>query len=417
MATLNEILGGESTLAGLLGAEAQAQAEQRAQNAALLNFSLNALMRSQGQPGQGRPGLGQVLASAAIPAVSAYQQSFDKTLTDALKGLQIQDYIRKQQESQQLRTLLPQVFQVTRAPATQEEIVSEQGTDYLTRPGGVSGVKIDPTKLQALMMLPGGMEAVRGLAETQKIVRQAGLGAGGEAPSPFAPYLEAQSPEVRKLAQTYEKGFASGTIDEETAYKRVEALGKMEDSYVSRVESATDRRIAREEAREERRLTREQAAKPTEGEKKTATLAGRLEKSLTDLEKIGQENPQALKPEITPSLLQSGLLSYIPGAEMLAGKFSTADRLRAEAAQLDALDAALTLGTGAAYTREQLRGYAKAYFPQVGDTPEVIAEKNDRFANIVRLARAQAGTAYVPPSGETPNISDVRRKHNLEGKK
>ena len=33
MATLNEILGGNTTLAGLLGAEAQAQAEQRGQNA------------------------------------------------------------------------------------------------------------------------------------------------------------------------------------------------------------------------------------------------------------------------------------------------------------------------------------------------------------------------------------------------
>ena len=103
---------------------------------------------------------------------------------------------------------------------------------------------------------------------------------------------------------------------------------------------------------------------------------------------------------------------------MIAGKISSSDRLRAEAAQLDALDAALTLGTGAAYTKEQLRGYAKAYFPQIGDTPEVIAEKNDRFANIVRLARSQAGTAYVPPiQGTAPTASGVRGKYNFEGKK
>jgi hypothetical protein len=191
----------------------------------------------------------------------------------------------------------------------------------------------------------------------------------------------------------------------------------MEESFVGRVEAATDRRIAREEARSDRQIAREQAQKPTEGEKKTATLAGRLEQSLTDLQAIEQEKPGALKPEVAPSLLQSGMLSYIPGAEMIAGKISSADRLRAEAAQLDALDAALTLGTGAAYTREQLRGYAKAYFPQIGDTPAVIEEKNRRFANIVRLARSQAGSAYVPPAqGVTPNLSGVRGKYNLEGK-
>jgi len=93
MATLNEILGGSTTLAGLLGADVQAQAEQRAQNAALLNFGLNALLRSQGQPGQPRPGLGQVLAASGIPAVGAYQESFDKTLTDAIKGLQVKQAI------------------------------------------------------------------------------------------------------------------------------------------------------------------------------------------------------------------------------------------------------------------------------------------------------------------------------------
>lgn len=395
------------------------QAEGRARSQGLLNLGFALLQASQGQPGQRKPGLGQVIGQAGPVGLQAYQQSFDQTLQNALRGMQISELRRKQQESEQLRRLLPQVFQPVRGPSTQEMIPSEQGTDYLTREGQIIGAKLDPAKLQALMMVPGGAEAVRGFAETQKLLRQAGLTPGAEqAPSPFSPYLSAQSPEVRKLAETYEKAYKSNAIDEETAYKRIESLAKMEDSYVARVESATDRRIAREQAAEERRIAREQAAKPTEGEKKTATLAGRLEKSLSDLEKISQENPKALSPEVTPSLLQSGLLSYIPGAEMIAGKLSSSDRLRAEAAQLDALDAALTLGTGAAYTKEQLRGYAKAYFPQIGDTADVIAEKNERFANIVRLAKAQSGVAYVPPGQESaPTASGVRGKYNLEGKR
>jgi hypothetical protein len=374
-------------------------------------FQAAALSGPQARPVGNLQGLGQI----GLAGMGAYESSFDKQLKEALTGLQVKDLLAKRRESEQLRTLLPQVFKTTRAPA--QTIYDVEGET--TIPGGVTGVSIDPSRLQALMMVPGGMEAVKGLAETQKLLRQSGLTMGAqEAPSPFAPYLAAQSPRVRELAQTYEKSFKSGTIDEETALKRIEPLAKMEESYISRVESTTDRRIAREEAREERRLTREQGAKPTEGEKKTATLAGRLEQSLTDLQKIEEENPKALSPEVTPSLLQSGLLSYIPGAEMIAGKISSSDRLRAEAAQLDALDAALTLGTGAAYTREQLRGYSKAYFPQIGDTPDVITEKNARFANIVRLARSQAGAAYVPPAQDSSlTANDVRKNYGLEGKK
>lgn len=401
MATIQDILGGNLP-SGLLSPEQEAMAQQRAQSAGLTNLGFALLQASQGQRGQPKPSLGQIIGQAGPVGMQAYQGSFDDTLKRALQGMQIGEMRRKQQESEQLRTLLPQVFRTTRGPSTTETIASEQGDDVLTRPGAVTGVSIDPAKLQALMMIPGGAEAVKGLAETQKLVRQAGLGVGGtEVPSPFAIYLTAQSPEVRKLAETYDKGFKSGTIDEETAYKRIESLGRMEDSYVARVES------------------RQKESKPTEGERKTSTLAGRLEQALTDLQKIEKEKPAALKPEVIPSLLQSGILSYIPGAEMVAGKWSSEDRLRAEAAQLDALDAALTLGTGAAYTKEQLRGYARAYFPQIGDTPAVIAEKNARFANIVRLARSQSGSAYAgpAPATSTPDITNVRSRYNLEGAK
>lgn len=208
------------------------QAREEAMTRGLLGsiFQAAALSGPQSRPVSTAQALGQV----GLSGMGAYESSFDKTLKEALTGLQVRDLIRKQQETQQLRTLLPQVFQTTRTPATQEEIVSEQGTDYLTRPGAVTGVKIDPTKLQALMMVPGGMEAVKGMAETQKLLRQSGLAGGAEAPSPFSPYLNAQNPEVKKLAQTYEQGYKSGVIDEETAYKRIEPLARMEQSFIDK---------------------------------------------------------------------------------------------------------------------------------------------------------------------------------------
>lgn len=414
---MDGLLNYDTNLLSTLGIKPEDLRRQQ-QQAGLLSAGLQLLAGSGYSPV--RQTTGQLLGQAGLAGVQGMQQAGETAIDRALKGLQVQEFARKQQEAQQLRSLLPQAFQVTRTPEKREVFATETGDYERVTPGGVSNVRIDPAKLQALMMIPGGAEAVRGLAETQKLVRQAGLGIGGaEMTSPFTSYFAAQNPEVRKLAETYDRGFKAGTITEEDAYKRIEALGRLEDSFVARVESATDRRIAREEAREERRITREQAAKPTEGEKKTATLAGRLEQALSDLTKIEQEKPEALRPEIAPSLLQQGVLSYFPGAEMLAGKISSTDRLRAEAAQLDALDAALTLGTGAAYTREQLRGYARAYFPQIGDTPEVIAEKNARFANVVRLARLQSGTAYAGPAPQsmTPTLNSVTQNYGLEGRR
>lgn len=170
MATLNEILGGDTTLAGLLGADAQAQAEQRAQNAALLNFGLNALLRSQGQPGQPRQGLGQILAASGIPAVSAYQQSFDKTLTDAVKGLQVQELLRKRQESEQIRKLAPQVFQVTRAEPTTGAFDLGGMGPVPEQP--ITGVRVNRELLPALGALgPAGMEYASQVAQFEKSLR------------------------------------------------------------------------------------------------------------------------------------------------------------------------------------------------------------------------------------------------------
>lgn len=194
-------------------------------------FQAAALSGPQPRPVSTAQALGQV----GLTGMGAYESSFDKTLKEAITGLQVKDLVRKQTESEQLRSLLPQVFRTTRGPSTTETIASEQGDDVLTRPGPVTGVSIDPAKLQALMMIPGGAEAVRGLAETQKLVRQAGLGgAGGEAPSPFSVFANAENPRVKSLAAEYDKAFKAGLITEEDAYKRLEPLARLEESFVGR---------------------------------------------------------------------------------------------------------------------------------------------------------------------------------------
>jgi hypothetical protein len=123
----------------------------------------------------------------------------------------------------------------------------------------------------------------------------------------------------------------------------------------------------------------------TEGERKAATLLQRMQNSEAQLLKALEGKKSAEKPGIVPSLLRG------VGLEAMANLVTPENRQQVEAAQLDILDAALTLGTGAAYTKEQLEGYRKSYFPQIGDRPETIRDKQARLNNVLSAARIAAG--------------------------
>lgn len=132
----------------------------------------------------------------------------------------------------------------------------------------------------------------------------------------------------------------------------------------------------------------------TEGERKAASLLTRLRGSQQQMVNAIDGNERAQLPSTTAELLKK------IGAESVANYMTPAARQKVEAAQLDMLDAALTLGTGAAYTREQLEGYRKSYFPQIGDSKQAIADKEVRLANILRAAEISASKgANLVPSG------------------
>lgn len=126
-------------------------------------------------------------------------------------------------------------------------------------------------------------------------------------------------------------------------------------------------------------------ANVTEGERKAATLLQRMQNSEAQLLKALEGKKSAEKPGIVPSLFRG------VGLETMANLVTPENRQQVEAAQLDILDAALTLGTGAAYTKEQLEGYRKSYFPQIGDRPETIRDKQARLNNVLSAARIAAG--------------------------
>jgi hypothetical protein len=125
----------------------------------------------------------------------------------------------------------------------------------------------------------------------------------------------------------------------------------------------------------------------SEGERKAGTLLTRLRGSQAQLAEVLSKNPNAASPNVVGQALSS------VGMESAGNLVTSSDRQRVNAAQLDLLDAALTLGTGAAYTREQLEGYRKSFFPQIGDSPATIKDKQDRLNNVIKSAEVAAGRA------------------------
>lgn len=122
----------------------------------------------------------------------------------------------------------------------------------------------------------------------------------------------------------------------------------------------------------------------TEDQAKSAGYALRMDNALKLIDEVGKTNPGAIRP---------GTIEAVTNAlpETLANSLRPEARQRVEAAQLDALDAALTLNTGAAYTREQLQGLSRSYFAQPGDDDKTVLDKGNRLQSLIDTARLRAG--------------------------
>lgn len=158
-------------------------------------------------------------------------------------------------------------------------------------------------------------------------------------------------------------------------------------------------------------------ATASESERKAATLLNRLEFSLGQLNQAVREDPDAASPSVAASL--AGSIPFV--GDQARNIVNPQERQRVEAAQLDILDAALTLGTGAAYTREQLEGYRRSYFPQIGDSDATVKDKQARLENVISAARiaagraapqAEAAPAQPPAPRQAPQPAPVQRARN-----
>lgn len=124
----------------------------------------------------------------------------------------------------------------------------------------------------------------------------------------------------------------------------------------------------------------------TEDQAKSAGYAVRMENALKLIGEVEKTNPGAARPGVGTALINA-----LP--EGAANALRPESRQRVEAAQLDALDAALTLNTGAAYTKEQLHGLSRAYFAQPNDDDKTVLDKQNRLKSLIDTARLRAGAS------------------------
>ena len=127
---------------------------------------------------------------------------------------------------------------------------------------------------------------------------------------------------------------------------------------------------------------------PSESERTAGFLTNRVVNSLNQLQTVVGANPTAASPKFSAEAVK-----FLTGSDYLKNLANPESRQQVEAAQLEILDAALTLGTGAAYTREQLENYRKSYFPMLGDKPATIKDKQNRLQSLLESAMIKSGRA------------------------
>ena len=155
--------------------------------------------------------------------------------------------------------------------------------------------------------------------------------------------------------------------------------------------AAAEARANRAEGRAEGADARAQESsdRGTEAQGKASVLLSRIKGGFSDILEVTARSPQSQEPGILESI--RGGLSPVGVGGLVTRKLSDADRRIVADSQVDVLDALLTLGTGAAYNREQLEGQLSSYFPQYGDTPAEIEVKNRRLRRQIEAAKLQAG--------------------------
>ena len=390
---MDGLLGFSSPYAGLLSEEDLAQARRQAQSNALLGLSSKLL--EAGAPSRTPVGMGQALVKGIQGLQGDYQDTLKTAAMEKLNQQKIKQALDAQKRTAEAQRIAQGIF--TPATPAQPAAMSggaPYGMDKPAQPGG-----INQEVVQQLMAFPEGRAALQEIMGARKAMQPQmfSLKEGDIQYSidPFSNAVTQIAAGTPKVVEPKLSASFAGAVD---------ALGlprKNASQYTDAERTLINKEMAKQRAESKMSVS---VSMPSEGERKSATLASRMNFSVGQMMDAVGKDPSAAKPDTIAEAAR-----FLSQSDWLPNKLNSEQRQIVEAAQEDILDAALTLGTGAAYTREQLAGYKKAYFPQIGDTDATVRTKQARLQNLLETAQLAAGRAAkdIPSPLPQPSIADI----------
>lgn len=378
---------------GLLSEDELRAAKNRASTKAL--FDLSAAMSEAGRPQSGRP---MSTFGALAKGLSAAQEGYQGTLQQQAKEKLAANELAQKLASQKRATDAQQLLQGAFQPAQ-----AAQPAPYIGGAPYGTATPAQPARFDLQAVIPQLMGSAEGRAaltdilNTQKALQPALTTLKPEENLGYmkdGQWVTVASGAPKVVKPDLASSFASA----------VDALGfprKNASEYTEPERLAINKEMARQRAESKQSVT---VTMPSEGERKAATLASRMNFSVGQMMQAIGTDPTAAKPDTIAEAAR-----FLSQSEWLPNKLNSEQRQIVEAAQEDILDAALTLGTGAAYTREQLAGYKKSFFPQIGDTDATVKTKQARLQNLLETAQLAAGRAAkdIPSGIPQPGIANI----------
>jgi hypothetical protein len=392
---------------GLLGVDETAALQKRAQIQGLLGAGL-ALAKGMSSYGPPRSALQNIIGAVAggfEGAGGAYEGGLKQAMT-------AQDIRQKQIQIQQADLLRKEVENVMRTP------------EVANNPSLVALLRADPK--EGLKWINENMAVTQAYAKTMPQQQQAVAGS----PEAQANMVTAPMDERARLfaenriltgigTKRAEEKIQSNLKQIESFDKQEEIIRKQQDftnearrvagylfpnkDFTQPLTADESKRLNEELQRldvEKRRAGATTINMPSESERTAGYLTTRLQNSLQQYQQVLGENPNAALPN-----LKAEVIKGVTRSDYLKNLATPESRQRVEAAQLDMLDAALTMATGAAYTREQLESTRSTYFPSLGDKPQTIKDKAVRLDKLLKdAAMTKAGRAAPAP---LPNGSSL----------
>lgn len=340
-------------LSGFMSEEERRKLQEKAQQNAILQGSLNMLANS----GYSRVpvSLGQIIGTGGQAAMQGYQSTLQQGAQDLMMRQRMQEMQRKQQQE-----------------ALQMQAVEQAAQQY---PEYADAIRANPELLKDIVGAQFKPEATKVVGKTLV------------SPQGKVLFQEPERPQTFKVGETRQvrQGTKQITQEYQGAEKGWVNIGEGE---AFAPPSSVNINM------------------PSESERTAGFLTQRLQGGLQQLNQVVTNNPKVATPNIGAEAVK-----FLTGSDYLKNLTNPEDRQRIEAAQLEVLDSALTLGTGAAYTREQLENYRKSYFPQLGDRPQTVKDKQKRLETLLESARRKSGRA-VPQGGRS--TSDIYNQYGAE---